>query len=63
MSYQERQNMKEIDRLILDATPEDLAKFQDLDMSTQLDGKSFYDTCTESRIMVLGNLSNKSRRS
>jgi len=48
MSFQERQNMKRIDELILGATPEELKMLQDLDTETQLDGKSFYDTCTES---------------
>lgn len=48
MSFQERQNMKRIDELILGATPEELKRFQELDTETQLDGKSFYDTCAES---------------
>jgi len=45
--------MKSIDELILNATPEDLKKLQELDMSTQLDGKSFYDACVESGASAL----------
>ena len=41
--------MRSIDELILRATPEELKKIQELDVSTQLDGRSFYDTCVESR--------------
>ena len=41
--------MEEIDSMILDASPDDLAKIQRLDVETQLDGKSFYDTCMERR--------------
>lgn len=59
MSFQERQHMKSIDRLILGATPEELAKIQELDMSIQLDGKSFYDACAESRIPPLARLQRK----
>jgi len=53
MSFQERQHMKSIDELILNATPQDLKKFQELDMLTQLDGKSFYDACVESKVSAL----------
>jgi len=45
--------MKSIDELILNATPQDLKKFQELDMLTQLDGKSFYDACVESKVSAL----------
>ncbi len=53
MSFQERQQMRGIDELILNATPEELKKIQELDVSTQLDGRSFYDTCAESRVPPL----------
>ena len=37
--------MKTVDEMVLKATPEELRKIQELDLKTQLDGKSFYDTC------------------
>ena len=60
MSFQERQNMKNIDKLILNATPEELKKFQELDMTTQLEGKSFYDTCVESKVSPIQKTRKKS---
>ncbi len=59
MSYQERQHMKDIDELIFNATPEELAKIQELDLQTQLDGKSFYDNCMESNVGILAKAANK----
>ena len=45
MSQEERELMRLIDERILNATPEELAKFQQDDISTQLDGIWFYDIC------------------
>ncbi len=50
MSYQERQNMRRVDEMILGADPAKLRELQDLDEATQLDGGSFYDACLESRM-------------
>jgi len=45
MSQEERKFMKLIDDLILNASPEELVKLQQDDISTQLDGVWFYDIC------------------
>jgi len=45
MSQEERKLMQLIDEHILNATPEELTKFQQADISTQLDGVWFYDIC------------------
>ena len=45
MSQEERKLMQLIDERILNATPEELTKFQQADISTQLDGVWFYDIC------------------
>jgi len=45
MSQEERKLMQLIDERILNATPEELAKMQQADISTQLDGIWFYDIC------------------
>ena len=45
MSQEERKLMQLIDVHILNATPEELAKLQQVDTNTQLDGVWFYDIC------------------
>ena len=45
MSQEERKLMQLIDEHILNATPKELAKLQEVDISTQLDGVWFYDIC------------------
>ena len=37
--------MRMVDARILNATKEELAKFQQMDIKTQLDGIWFYDIC------------------
>ena len=45
MSQEERKLMQLIDERILNATPEELTKLQQVDINTQLDGVWFYDIC------------------
>tara|TARA_B100000949_G_scaffold105039_1_gene93503 strand:- start:1317 stop:1514 length:198 start_codon:yes stop_codon:yes gene_type:complete len=45
MSQEERKLMQSIDERVLNATPEELTKLQQADISTQLDGIWFYDIC------------------
>ena len=51
MSHEERKLMQIIDEHILNATAEELAKLQQMDIDTQLDGVWFYDTCNHSNQM------------
>ena len=46
MSQEERKLMQLIDERILNATPEELTKLQQVDTNTQLDGVWFYDICS-----------------
>ena len=48
MSHEERKLMQIIDEHILNSTPEELAKLQQIDIDTQLDGVWFYDTYNHS---------------
>ena len=48
MSQEERKLMQLIDERILNATPEELTKLQQVDINTQLDGVWFYDICNTS---------------
>jgi len=45
MSQEECKLMQLMDERILNASPEELAKLQQADISTQLDGVWFYDIC------------------
>ncbi len=45
MSQEERKLLQLMDERILNASPEELAKLQQADISTQLDGIWFYDIC------------------
>ena len=45
MSQEDRKLMQLIDEHILNASPEELSKLQEVDISTQLDGIWFYDIC------------------
>ena len=46
MSYLERSLMQRVDKIILDADPNELAELQKIDIETQLDGVWFYDYYT-----------------
>jgi hypothetical protein len=45
MSQEERKLLQLMDERILNASPEELAKLQQADISSQLDGIWFYDIC------------------
>ena len=45
MSQEERKLMQLMDERILNASPEELVKLQQADISTQLDGVGCYDIC------------------
>ena len=45
MSQEERKLMQLMDEHILNAVPEELAKLQQADISTQREGVWFYDIC------------------
>ena len=43
MSGIERKFQKQVDKLIFEASPEELKAIQELDINTQLSGSSFYE--------------------
>ena len=45
MSQEDRKLMQLMDEHILNASPEELTKLQQADISTQLDGVWFYEIC------------------
>lgn len=60
MSYQEKKYMEALDEKILNASSKDLKKIQELDLQTQLDGKSFYDNYIEARKVAISKTVSKS---
>jgi len=48
MSLAERKYMKQLDEMILNASYNQLKKFQELDLKTQMNGSSFYDVFSKS---------------
>ncbi len=48
MSLAERKYMKQLDEMILNASDNQLKKFQELDLKTQMNGSSFYDVFSKS---------------
>ena len=48
MSLAERKYMKQLDEMILNASDNQLEKFQELDLKTQMNGSSFYDVFSKS---------------
>ncbi len=49
MDDAERLFQKEVDAMILEASPEDLSRFQEIDLALQLLGGSFYDAFLDRR--------------
>ena len=52
MTPKEREHLKKLDDLVLDASPEELKKIQEIDRQTQLDGLSFYNIYLDSSSLV-----------
>ena len=52
MTPNERQCLQKLDDLILNASPEDLKKLQEIDVNTQLEGISFYDVYLDSSSLI-----------
>jgi hypothetical protein len=42
MNSIERSRLDKLDKLVLNASPEELEKIQEIDYQTQMDGESFY---------------------
>ena len=52
MNQAERELLDKLDKLVMDASGDELKKIQELDLETQLDGTSFYDAYLDSRALV-----------
>ena len=63
MSPTERKELQKLDDLVLDASPEELKKIQEIDHQTQMDGLSFYDVYLDSSSLVNPNIKKSFRKS
>ena len=63
MSPAERKELQKLDDLVLDASPEELKKIQEIDHQTQMDGLSFYDVYLDSSSLVNPNIKKSLKKS
>jgi hypothetical protein len=63
MSPAERRQLQKIDDLVLDASPEDLKKIQEIDHQTQMEGLSFYDVYLDSSSLINQSIKKSLRKS
>jgi predicted secreted protein len=52
MNSIERNHLDNLDELILNASPEELKKIQEIDYQTQMDGESFYHIYLDSDSLI-----------
>jgi len=63
MSPAERRHLQKLDDLVLDASPEDLKKIQEIDYQTQMEGLSFYDVYLDSTSLINQSIKKSFRKS
>jgi len=63
MSTAERRHLQKLDDLVLDASPEDLKKIQEIDYQTQMEGLSFYDVYLDSSSLINQSIKKSFRKS
>ena len=52
MTPKEREHLKRLDDLVLNASSDELKKIQSIDYQTQMDGLSFYDVYLDSSSLI-----------
>ena len=52
MNSIERSRLDKLDKLVLNASPEELEKIQEIDYQTQMDGESFYNIYLNSDSLI-----------
>lgn len=63
MTPAERELLKKLDHMVLNASDEELQKIQEIDLQTQLDGISFYDAFVNSKSLTKQSIKHKTRDS
>jgi hypothetical protein len=63
MSPKERQDLKKLDDLVENASPEELKKIQEIDHQTQMEGLSFHDVYLDSSSLINQSIKKPFRKS
>ncbi len=63
MSPTERRELQKIDDLILDASPAELIKIQEIDYQAQIEGLSFYDVYLDPNSLINQSIKKSFRKS
>ncbi|MGV7226433.1 MAG: hypothetical protein ACQ9CV_05895 [Nitrosopumilus sp.] len=63
MTPKEREDLKKLDDMVLNATSDELKKIQEIDHQTQLEGVSFFDVYLDSSSLIHKNIKKTSRES
>ena len=63
MTPKEREDLKKLDDLVLNASSDELKKIQEIDNQTQLEGLSFYDVYLDSSSLVNQSIKKPVKRS
>ena len=63
MTPKEREHLKKLDDLVLNASSDELKKIQEIDHQTQMEGLSFYDVYLDSSSLVHQNIKRPFRKS
>ena len=63
MTPAERKHLQKLDDLVLNASPENLKKIQEIDHQTQMEGLSFYDVYLDSSSLINQSIKKSFRKS
>ena len=63
MTPSERKLLDNLDKLVMESSGEELKKLQEIDLLTQMDGKSFYDAYNNSILLSDQTIKQKSKDS
>ena len=63
MTPKERKHLQKLDDLVLNASPEELTKIQEIDHLTQMEGLSFYDVYVDSSSLINQSIKKPFRKS
>ncbi len=63
MNLKERKHLQKLDDLVLNASPEELKKIQEIDNQTQMEGLSFYDVYLDSSSLINQSIKKSFRKS
>lgn len=63
MTPKEREHLKKLDDIVLNASSEELEKIQEIDHQTQMEGLSFYDVYLDSSSLVSQSIKKPFRKS